>query len=156
MFREDMPEQPRTSEGVGRHLLLYDGVCGLCNRVTRFVLRFDRREVFDFAPLQSATGRDFLLRLGENPGELNTFYVAAGYRTRQPRILSKSRAALFVITALGWPWRLFGLFRLVPAPLLDVCYDVVARRRYQVFGRYDTCPMPSPEQRRRFIDVGPL
>jgi predicted DCC family thiol-disulfide oxidoreductase YuxK len=136
----------------GKHLLLYDGVCGLCNRAIRFVLRRDSRALFDFAPLQSETGRTFLARAGLNPQRLDTVYVIADYRTGAARALSKSRAALFVLQALGGVWRIAGALRALPAPLLDRGYDLIARRRYAMFGRYDTCPLPAPEHRRRFLD----
>ena len=139
--------------GAGQHLLLYDGVCGLCNRVTRFVLRWDRRAVFDFASLQSGTGRSYLERWGRQPAELNTVYVVADYGTGNPRVLSRSRAALFVLTALGGWWRVFAIFKPLPTGMLDVLYDAVARNRYRLFGRYDTCPLPAAAHRTRFIDI---
>jgi predicted DCC family thiol-disulfide oxidoreductase YuxK len=120
--------------------------------VNRFVLRFDAAGQFDFAPLQSPTARSILQRAGKNPEALNTFYVAAHYRSGKPAILSKARGALFVLNSLGWPWRAAALLGVVPTCLLDFLYDFVARHRYQLFGRYDTCPLPSPEQHSRFID----
>jgi predicted DCC family thiol-disulfide oxidoreductase YuxK len=144
--------QPPDSGSPRRHLLLYDGVCGLCNRVVRFVLRRDRREVFDFASLQSEAGRALLATMGRDTEPLETVYIAPDYLTGSPRILDKSRAALFVLSALGGPWRLLTVFGVLPAALLDVLYDIVARHRYAVFGRYESCPLPAPEHRRRFID----
>jgi len=67
--------------------------------------------------------------------------------------LSKSRAALFVLTTIGGVWRAFAVLRVLPARLLDYGYDLIARNRYRLFGRYETCLLPAPEYERRFIDV---
>jgi predicted DCC family thiol-disulfide oxidoreductase YuxK len=138
--------------GGGRHLLLYDGVCGLCDHLVQFVLARDPHGVFDFAPLQSATGRAAVAREGGDPEALTSFYVVRDYRTDEARSLVKGRAALFVGRALGWPWRAVGLFGVLPTTVLDWGYDLVARYRYRVFGRFDQCVLPRPEQRKRFVD----
>lgn len=145
------PRDPRPG-AAGAHLFLYDGVCGLCNRVNRLVLRADRAGQFDFAALQGPLGRDLQRRFGVDPDALGTFYVAADYRTGRPALLSRSRAALFVVRTLGWPWKAFAVLGLLPTALLDAVYDLVARHRYALFGRFDTCPLPPAEDRRRFID----
>ena len=150
----NQPEAPAFSAGEGEHLLLYDGVCGLCNRVNRFVLRRDRAGTFDFAALQSRTAREVLAPFGVDPGQLRTFYVIAGYRGADPILLERSRAALFVLRTLGGPWKALTLLGVLPRTLLDAAYDAVARRRYRLFGRFDVCPLPAPEHRRRFLDVG--
>jgi len=139
-------------QSIGAHLVLYDGVCGLCNRLLQFLLRHDRRRVFRFASLQSVVGRSIVARSGGDPAELTSFYVVANYQTAASRVFTRSDAALFVAGALGWPWRVGQLIRFVPHPVRDRAYDVVARSRYRVFGRYDRCLVPSPEFRSRFID----
>jgi predicted DCC family thiol-disulfide oxidoreductase YuxK len=136
----------------GRHLLLYDGVCGLCDVLVQAVLARDRRVLFHFASLQSAAARATLDRFGSNPDELTTFYVVTNYRDAKPIQLTKGRAALFVITALGWPWKVAGLLKILPDRVLDGIYDLIARHRYRIFGRYETCLVPRPEYRSRFID----
>jgi predicted DCC family thiol-disulfide oxidoreductase YuxK len=93
-----------------------------------------------------------MARSGGNPAELTSFYVVADYQTAASRVFSRSDAALFVAGALGWPWRAAQLIRFVPQAIRDGAYDVVARSRYRVFGRYDRCLVPSPEFRPRFID----
>lgn len=134
------------------HLVLYDGVCGLCSRVVQFVLTHDDRAIFAFAALQSAAGMAMVKRFGGNPEELTTFYVVADYRTRQARMLSRSDAALFLAGTLGWPWRLASGLRVVPLAVRDWAYGVVAPHRYRVFGRREQCLIPRPEDRDRFID----
>jgi predicted DCC family thiol-disulfide oxidoreductase YuxK len=147
----DSPVQGPAGGG-GQHLLLYDGVCGLCDHLVQFVLAHDPRGVFDFAPLQSGTGRAAVAREGGDPDALTSFYVVRDYRTANPRSLVKGRAALFVGGALGWPWRAVGIFGLLPTALLNWGYDIVARYRYRVFGRFEQCALPRPEQRKRFVD----
>lgn len=137
----------------GQHLFLYDGVCGLCNRVNQFVLGRDAGAHFDFASLQSPTARAIVTKLGRDPDTLDTFYVVKNYRTASPELLSKARGAIFVLEMMGGIWRAAAAARILPAPLLDFFYDQVARYRYRIFGRYDSCPLPTAEHRRRFIDV---
>src|SRR6185503_10450477 len=103
---------PSTAEGV--HLVLYDGVCGLCNRLLQFLLAHDRRAVFVFASLQSAIGRSTVERFGGNPDDLSSFVVVANFRTERARMVDRARAALFVAGELGWPWKAAVLFRAVP------------------------------------------
>jgi predicted DCC family thiol-disulfide oxidoreductase YuxK len=143
---------PEAQSAVGAHLVLYDGVCGLCSRLLRFVLRHDRGRVFSFASLQSAVGRSVVERSGGNPAELTSFYVVADYQTGASRVFTRSDAALFVAGALGWPWRAAQVVRFLPHAIRDGVYDMVARSRYRVFGRDDRCLVPSPEFRARFID----
>jgi predicted DCC family thiol-disulfide oxidoreductase YuxK len=136
----------------GAHLVLYDGVCGLCSHLLQFLLEHDHHSVFTFASLQSATGKAMVERFGGNPNELTSFYVLANYRADHARMFSRSGAALFVAGELGWPWKVAVLMRVLPAAILDRMYDVVARTRYRVFGRFEHCLTPRPEFRRRFLD----
>lgn len=134
------------------HLVLYDGDCGLCSRLNLFLIRRDRRDRFRFAPLQSATGRDVLLRHGREPGDLDTFRVVTAASDHEDgRLLERGRAAVFVLTALGGPWRLAALLRLLPRRLLDAGYDFVARRRHR-FGPA-TCALPTPDIRAKFLEL---
>jgi predicted DCC family thiol-disulfide oxidoreductase YuxK len=132
--------------------VLYDGVCGLCNSLLQFLLTHDRRGVFAFASLQSATGRAVVDDFGGNPTELTSFYVLADYRTRHSRIFARSQAALFVVGQLGWPWKAAVIARILPTALLDRAYNAIARNRYRLFGRFDQCLAPHPEFRGRFVE----
>ena len=141
-----------TQEVEGSHLLLYDGVCGLCHKLTQFVLEHDRQRLFRFASLQSAAARKILEPFGCDPDHLTSMRVLVSYRSRAPRLLSRGRAALFVMTQLGWPWRAAGMLTLLPTIVLDLTYDVIARNRYRVFGRHERCLLPRPDFRSRFIE----
>ena len=134
------------------HLVLYDGVCGLCSSLLQFLLTHDRRGVFAFASLQSRTGKAVVERLGGGPAELTSFYVLANYRTDRSRTLARNKAALFVAGQLGWPWKAAVIARVLPGAVLDRAYDVIARNRYRVFGRYEQCLTPRPEFRGRFVE----
>jgi predicted DCC family thiol-disulfide oxidoreductase YuxK len=140
------------SETGGAHLVLYDGVCGLCSRLLQFLLAHDGRRVFNFASLQSPAGQSLVQRSGGDPHELSSFYVVAHYRTRDARVITRGRAALFVAGELGWPWKATRLLGVLPTALLDGLYDLVARNRYRLFGRHEQCLMPRPEFQNRFVD----
>jgi predicted DCC family thiol-disulfide oxidoreductase YuxK len=143
------PRQPRSVSSTGQHLVLYDGECVLCNGAVRAILARDRREIFHFAALQSHAARAMP---GRSPDNLDTFYVVVKYRETGCALLTRGRAALFVMTALGWPWSAGGLLRVLPTALLDSLYDVVARNRYRIFGR-ERCQLVPPAHRTRFIDA---
>jgi predicted DCC family thiol-disulfide oxidoreductase YuxK len=150
-----MPEGPERSAdpNAGRHLILYDGLCGLCNRLNQFVLPRDSRGTFVFASLQSRVGRELVTRFGRNPDDLDTFFVISNYRRHSARLLSKSAAALFVAGELDAPWSWLRLFGVLPSALRDWGYDLIARNRYRVFGRYESCLLPTAEYKQRFVDV---
>jgi predicted DCC family thiol-disulfide oxidoreductase YuxK len=133
-------------------IILYDGVCGLCHRLVRFVLARDRAGRFRFAALQSDLVREILTRHGRDPRDLDTLYLVLGHGRSDERLLRKSDAALWILRALGGPWQAAGALHVVPRPLRDLGYDLVARTRYRIFGRYDACPLPDPRHRGRFLD----
>jgi predicted DCC family thiol-disulfide oxidoreductase YuxK len=135
-----------------QHLVLYDGVCGLCSRLLQFLLARDVRRVFKFASLQSETGRMLVERFGGDPDSLTSFYVIAHYRRPTAKLIARSRAALFVATEVGWPWKVTELAGVLPTTWLDVVYNCIARHRYRIFGRREHCLRPRPDDRGRFVD----
>jgi predicted DCC family thiol-disulfide oxidoreductase YuxK len=130
------------------HVLFFDGVCGLCDKTVHFLLKRDRRDRIRFAPLQGKLAAEVLPPLGGRPEQLDTLY----FLTRDGRLLQKSQAVLAAVGALGGAWALLGVLRVVPRPVLDVLYNFVARVRYRVFGKYETCGIPSAEERARFLE----
>lgn len=130
-----------------RHILFYDGVCGLCDRLVQFVLRRDRRGRFQFAPLQGETAATTLARFGKDPRDLDTVYVL----TDDGRLLRKARAVLFTLRALGLPWSLATIFSIFPTVMLDWFYDRVANNRYRWFGKFESCRLPSADEKSRFL-----
>ncbi len=135
----------------GQTLVIYDGVCVLCNRLVAFLLRHDRRDQFRFAPLQSDFAQTLLRRYALNPNDFDTVVVLADFGEPGERALTRSQAALWAIVRLGGMWRLFAVAKVVPLSLRDAFYRLIARRRYQIFGKYDECPLPRPEDRHKFI-----
>lgn len=127
-------------------IILFDGVCMLCTANARFVLRHDRRGHFRLASEQSEAGRTLCRRFGVDPDNPETMLVIEGGRARRD-----SDAVLAIAEGLGWPWRTLGALRLVPRGWRDGAYRRVARNRYRLFGRRETCWVPSPEQRERIL-----
>ena len=136
------------------NLILYDGACGLCNRLNLFVLPRDRADIFRFASLQSRLGRNILQKYGKHPGDMDTLYVVSDYESARPKLLSKTPAVLFILKAIGEPWKLSALLGILPTRLLNWAYDFIARHRYRIFGRSESCLIPNEHTRRRFLDLG--
>jgi predicted DCC family thiol-disulfide oxidoreductase YuxK len=145
-------------------ILLYDGVCRLCNRLVQFILRRDAAGVFRFASLQSPLAARILVRHGVNPADLDKVYIVLNHDPTKAdatekdqlseSLLACSEAVLFVLQQLGGTWRAVAfLLKLVPRRLREWAYRLVARNRYSIFGRYHTCPLPSEDARSRFLDV---
>ena len=132
-------------------LVLYDGVCGLCNRLVSFLLRHDRRDQFRFAPLQSELAQTLLRRYGLDPNDFDTVVVLADFGQPAERALTRSQAALWAVSRVGGIWRLFAIAKLIPLSLREGLYRFIARRRYRIFGKYDQCPLPRPEDRGKFL-----
>lgn len=131
-----------------KQLLLYDGVCNLCNGLVRFVIRWDRKRKIQFASLQSETGKSYLEKLGLPTDDLDTLvYVKTG------RHFIRSRAVLEVVKDMGGFWRMFYIFIIIPRCLRDPLYRLVGHLRYRVFGKRDSCKIPSPDIQDRFLDV---
>lgn len=134
-----------------RAVIVFDGVCVLCNGWVRFLLRHDRRHRYCFAAMQSDAGRALLARNGLDPDDPSSFLLVEYDRGPQPRVSTNSDAVRRVLVGLGGVWRIAHLFALVPAVLRDPLYRLVARNRYRWFGRRDVCSVPSAEARRRFL-----
>jgi predicted DCC family thiol-disulfide oxidoreductase YuxK len=127
-------------------VVLFDGVCNLCNRFVRFVVRRDPAGYFQFASL----GSDAAVRMlggGPVPDPLPDSVVLV----ENGQVFTRSTAALRIARRLTFPWPLaYGLI-LVPAPIRDLIYDTIARRRYRWFGRRESCMLPGPGLRDRFL-----
>lgn len=128
-------------------IVLFDGVCNFCNSSVQFILKHDKTGSLQFASLQSPTGQS-LLQKHAIPTSVDSVIFVEG-----DTAYVKSAAALQIARYFGGIWRLLQVFRIIPAPLRDVVYDFIARNRYRWFGKRDTCMLPSPEVRARFLDV---
>jgi predicted DCC family thiol-disulfide oxidoreductase YuxK len=144
----DMPPEVGSGDAP---VLLYDGVCGFCNKSVQMVIDHDRRGAMRFAALQSGYGAGVIERHPELRGVDSVVYVERAGGAE--RVHVRSDAALKVAAYLGGFWEIFLAARLMPRPLRDYFYDLFARNRYRLFGKYDTCLLPPPEVRARFLDV---
>jgi predicted DCC family thiol-disulfide oxidoreductase YuxK len=138
----------------GEHpILLYDGVCGLCNRLVQFTLRHDHKDQFRFATLQGPFAAQILARHDASTDDLNTFYVVTSPEEPNERLWARSDAAIVVLDRLGGFWKpMAEVARLLPRFIRDAVYNLIARNRYRVFGKFDQCPLPDPRYRHRFLD----
>jgi predicted DCC family thiol-disulfide oxidoreductase YuxK len=127
-------------------LILFDGVCNLCNASVLFVIDRDPSARFAFAPLQSAAAQRLLAERGHRSADLSSVLLVEG-----DHVYERSTAALRVARHLSGAWPLLYAFIVVPRPLRDAVYRVVARNRYRWFGREDACRVPTPELRARFL-----
>jgi predicted DCC family thiol-disulfide oxidoreductase YuxK len=133
-------------------IVLYDGVCGLCNRLVQFLLKHDRRDRFRFASLQSDFASVLLKRHSLDPHDLDTVYVVRDYNESNEILLARSDAILYMLAQLGGVWKVTGIGRVLPKSFRDAAYKVVARNRYRVFGKHESCMLPEPKHRDKFLD----
>jgi len=127
-------------------IILFDGICNLCNSVVRFVIRRDRAGYFKFASLQSAAGRELLSLHALPPGKNDSFLLL-----ENDRLYDRSTAALRVTRHLNGLWPLLYGLIVVPPFLRNGIYDLIARYRYRWFGRKETCDVPGPGIREKFL-----
>jgi predicted DCC family thiol-disulfide oxidoreductase YuxK len=128
-------------------VILFDGVCNLCNGFVQFVIAHDPAARFQFAALQSDSARRLLARLDGLGGIPDSVVLV-----ESGRVYTRSSAALRIARGLPFPWSLARALIVVPRPLRDWVYDRVARHRYRWFGRKNVCMMPAPDVRARFLE----
>jgi predicted DCC family thiol-disulfide oxidoreductase YuxK len=128
-------------------IVLFDGVCNFCNSSVRFIVRHDKSGRFHFAPLQSDVGRRLLEERHLPTDSMSTMLLIEG-----SEVSTRSTAALRIARHLRFPWWVaYYVFIAVPKFIRDVPYNIIARVRYRVFGRTDTCPLPPPGITERFL-----
>jgi len=128
------------------HILLFDGVCNLCNSIVQFIIKRDPKGKFQFASLQSESGQALLRKFGLPTDDFNSFVYIQG-----DEYFLKSSAGLHVLKELGGFWKLFYIFIIFPIPLRDFVYSIIAKTRYKIFGKRDTCMVATPELKQRFL-----
>jgi predicted DCC family thiol-disulfide oxidoreductase YuxK len=127
-------------------VVLFDGVCSFCNKAVRFIIRRDRNAYFRFASLQSDAGIALLAGHRQAP-RLNSIVLI-----ENGRVFTESSAALRIARRLDGGWKAAAVLLAVPKPVRDFAYRAFARRRYRWFGKQESCMIPAPEQRARFLD----
>ncbi len=128
-------------------VVIFDGVCNLCARSVKFILDHEAEPALRFTPLQSPAGVRHLRELGFDPADAKTFVLIA-----DGRAYVKSDAAIRLAKYLGGAWKFVGAIKIIPRPIRDWMYDVVARNRYRWFGRVEACMTPSRDLRARFLE----
>ena len=130
-----------------KKIVLFDGVCNLCNRSVQFIIKRDKKKKFRFASLQGKAGQDLLKRFNLQADDLNSFVLIEG-----DKMYTRSGGALRMLRELGSGWKLFYAFMLVPRFIRDAVYNWVARNRYKWYGKREECMIPTAELKERFLD----
>lgn len=128
-------------------VILFDGVCKLCNAWSNFIIRYDKNHKFKLASVQSQEGKDILKHFNYPTDVYETMLVVHG-----TTCLDKSDAFFYVMRILGHPWGLISYFKIIPSSLRNWLYDRIALNRYKVFGKYDYCSLPTPDHEKRYLN----
>lgn len=127
-------------------VVLFDGVCNFCNGAVNFIIRHDKKDVFRFTALQSEAGQSLLQNHQLPTGHFDSFILL-----EKGKIYKASGAALKVCSHLPWYWKWTQLFWIIPAFIRDAVYQFIARNRYKWFGKKESCMIPGPEVRKKFL-----
>lgn len=132
------------------HIILFDGICNFCNASVQFIIKRDPNAHFKFATLQSDVANDILSTYISEPSTItadpNSFILISN-----GKIHTKSTASLHVMKHLSGVWPLLFIFIIIPKPIRDYFYTLFAKNRYRLFGKRDTCILPNPKDRKRFL-----
>ena len=128
-------------------IILFDGVCNLCNAAVKFIIKRDKKNVFRFASLQSAFGREVLKKFNLSAHAYNSFILFD-----RGELFSKSTAALMVARQLSGGWPLIYCFMIVPRFIRDAVYNLFANNRYKWFGKENECRAATPALKSKFVD----
>ncbi|MGE0589163.1 MAG: thiol-disulfide oxidoreductase DCC family protein [Cyclobacteriaceae bacterium] len=135
------------SHSINSNVILFDGVCNLCNHSVQFIINRDKSGHFKFASLQSAFGQEQLRNFSIPSKAMESIILI-----KSDRYFQRSSAVLEICLHLGSLWPLLYIFKIVPWFIRDFFYDLVAKNRYRWFGRRDECMLPTPELKARFLD----
>ena len=148
-------ESVLSEQATGRTLMLFDGLCGLCNRAVQVVVRRDHADRFRFVPQQSPLAAVILSRHGIDHEAMlrsNSVYLVLDYGSDHERLLAQSDVTVNLLLLLGGRFRVLGyLLRAVPAFLRNAAYALFARNRYRLTGRYEVCPLPTELELSKFL-----
>ena len=137
---------PGSIDTSGKIVILFDGVCNLCNGAVQFIIKRDNTSKFLFASLQSDFGQSQLQKFGLDPSKLHSIIALDN-----GKFYERSDAALKIASGLAQPWSILGVFRIVPRFFRDWVYDLIAKSRYRIFGKRESCMIPTPELKGRFV-----
>lgn len=127
-------------------IILFDGICNLCNQSVQFIIKRDPKGYFQFASLQSEVGRSLLARYNIKQDMQSIILID------EDKYYTKADAALRICSKLKGLWKLISIFIIIPSPILDIFYNLIAKNRYKWFGKTDHCMLPNPEVKKRFLE----
>ncbi|MBU2927177.1 thiol-disulfide oxidoreductase DCC family protein [Winogradskyella psychrotolerans] len=131
-----------------KQLILFDGVCNLCNSSVLYVIKRDKNENFLFAPLQSDIGKTIINKFNIDTEETDSILL---YNPKKDKLTYKSTAALFVASQLRFPTNLLSIFLIVPGFIRNWVYTYIAKHRYKWYGKKESCMIPTPELKSKFL-----
>lgn len=132
-----------------KKLILFDGVCNLCNSSVLYVIKRDKKNTFLFAPLQSNVGKKIIEKFDINTKDVDSIII---YNPEKDSIHHKSTAALKIASQLDFPTNILAIFLIIPSFIRNWVYDFIARNRYKWYGKKDACMIPTPELRSKFLE----
>ena len=138
-----MIELPKNKE-----LILFDGVCNLCNTSVQLVIKNDKNNIFLFAPLQGQTAKDIISKYNIDTSKVDSILLYIP----EKGLFLKSTAALKIASRLGFAWNLLSLFLIIPAFIRNWIYDLIAKNRYKWFGKKEACMFPTKELKSKFLE----
>ncbi|MEO8772860.1 MAG: DCC1-like thiol-disulfide oxidoreductase family protein [Gelidibacter sp.] len=130
-----------------KQLILFDGVCNLCEASVQYVIRHDKKDVFRYTALQSDVGQEIIKKFNVDRSKMDSLLLYSS----ENGLSNKSTAALKIASKLGFPRNLLSLFLIVPVFIRNWVYDYIARNRYQWYGKKDECMIPTPELKSKFL-----
>jgi predicted DCC family thiol-disulfide oxidoreductase YuxK len=128
------------------NIILFDGICNFCNFWVDFIIKRDKDKIFKFASLQSDAGKRIVEKYLIYKQDIESIILIKG-----EDYFIKSEAALEIVKELNSAWKIFYIFKVIPLPLRDFIYDLIAKNRYAIFGKRDLCRVPSEEEKSRFV-----
>lgn len=135
-----------SGKGLPVKIILFDGMCNLCNFSIRFIIKRDKRKLFKFASIQSEVGQSLLKQFN-----IQTENADSVVYIKDDRCFARSAAVLNILKDLGSVWKTFYVFIVIPKFLRDFIYNVIAKIRYRVFGKREKCMIPTDDIRNRFL-----
>lgn len=129
-----------------KYIILFDGVCNFCNNSINFVIDHDPKKHFQFASLQDDFAKSFLMKNQINTNDFDSIILI-----KNNRMYKKSEAIFEITKELTGFWKYLAIFQYFPKVFTDFCYDIFAKNRYQLFGKTDSCRLPTPELKDRFL-----
>ncbi|MEI7669427.1 MAG: DUF393 domain-containing protein [Pseudomonadota bacterium] len=134
-------------ENKNQSIVLFDGVCNLCNGFVQFIIKHEKKNKLMFASLQSEAAKKILVANNENPAQLNSVVLIIGNK-----VYKKSTAGLYILSALNGLYPMLFVFIIIPPSIRDFVYDIIAKYRYKWFGIRESCMIPTKELKEKFLN----